>query len=72
VENPLQQVYIKTGGKGLKEVSADRDAAISHIRVRQIVGRLLSQLRHAEDRPLERRIRRKYSGYEVAEATADI
>jgi hypothetical protein len=33
---------------------------------------LLSHLRHVEDRPLERRIRRKYSGYKVAEATADI
>jgi hypothetical protein len=72
VENPLQQVHIKPGGKRLKEVSADRDAAIGHVRARQIVGRLLSHLRHVEDRPSERRIRRKYSGYKVAEATADI
>ena len=72
MENPLQQVHIKPAGKGLKEVSADRNAAIGHICAGQIVGRLLSHLRHVEDGPLQLRIRRKYSGYEVAEATADI
>ena len=42
MENPLQQEHIKPGGKRLKEVSANRDAAIGHIRARQLWNRIMA------------------------------